>query len=68
MPLRALKQYELQQQKQGGKQGTAPTVPTAPSRSKPNIVKSNTKTKESLLKKAASGDVQDAASYIESIL
>jgi hypothetical protein len=61
-------QRAAQAKKAGGKQPTAPNVPTAPSRSKPNVVKSKTQTTESLLKKAASGDVDDAASYIESIL
>jgi hypothetical protein len=53
---------------QAGKQPTAPIVPTAPSRSKRNVVKSKGKAKDALLKKAASGDIDDAASYIESLL
>jgi len=51
-----------------GKQPTAPNLPTAPSRSQRTVVKSKGKGKEALLKKAASGEIDDAASYIESLL
>ena len=51
-----------------GKQKTAPTIPTTPNRAKRNVVKSSGKGKDALLKKAASGEIDDAASYIESLL
>ena len=51
-----------------GKQPTAPNLPTAPSRSQRTVVKSKGKGKEALLRKAASGEIDDAASYIESLL
>lgn len=54
--------------KNAGKQPTAPSVPTAPNRAKRSVVKGKGKDTESLLKKATSGDIEDAASYIESIL
>ena len=47
---------------------TAPSVPSAPSRAKPTVVKGRGKTKKSLLAKAGSGEIEDASSYIESIL
>jgi YD repeat-containing protein len=47
---------------------TAPSVPSAPSRAKPSVVKGRGKNKKSLLANAGSGDIEDASSYIESIL
>lgn len=49
---------------------TAPSIPSAPSRAKPSVVKSRGKnlTKKSLLANAGSGDIEDASSYILSII
>lgn len=46
----------------------APKVPSAPSRATPMAVKAKTKNTKALLKQAMSGEVDDAASYIESLL
>ena len=46
----------------------APKVPSAPSRATPMAVKTKTKNSKALLKQAMSGEVEDAASYIESLL
>lgn len=48
---------------------TAPVVPSAPSRAKPQVVKGKQVSNRSeLLKKARSGELDDASTYIESIL
>lgn len=47
---------------------TAPSMPSVPNRAKPSVVKGRGKTKKSLLANAGSGDIEDASSYIESIL
>ena len=49
------------------KQSAAPTAPV-PSRAKPSVVRKKGNTKKSLLQQASSGSVEDASSYIESIL
>ncbi len=49
------------------KQSTAPSAPV-PSRAKPSVVRKKGNTKKSLLQQASSGSVEDASSYIESIL
>jgi len=46
----------------------APSIPVAPSRAKPSVVKGKNKNSSSdLLKLAASGDIEDASKYIESL-
>ena len=48
---------------------TAPSIPSAPSRAKPSVVKGRkVKNKSSLLSQAGSGDLTDASSYIEALL
>ena len=47
----------------------APNIPNAPSRAKPSVVKGKQgNSKADLLKLAASGDIDDASKYIESLL
>ena len=47
---------------------SAPKVPSAPSRATPTAIKKKGKNSKSLLKQAMSGEIEDASSYIESIL
>lgn len=48
---------------------TAPVMPSVPSRAKPQVVKGKqANNRSTLLKKARSGELEDASSYIESIL
>jgi hypothetical protein len=47
---------------------SAPKVPSAPSRATPTAVKAKGKNSKALLKQAMSGEIEDASSYIESIL
>lgn len=57
------------QSKQKQQPATAPQVPSAPSRATTSVVKKKVgNDKKSLLEQARSGDVDDAASYIETLL
>lgn len=47
---------------------TAPAVPSAPTRAKRNVVKQPTDDRDELLKRASSGEVDDATKYIETLL
>lgn len=49
-------------------QAQAPKIPAAPTRATPKVVKGKGRDTKALFKKAMSGDVDDAASYIESLL
>lgn len=54
---------------QSQKVAQAPKVPSAPNRKSPSVVRGKPRTdKEGLLAKASSGNIEDASSYIESIL
>lgn len=54
---------------QSQKVAQAPKVPSAPNRKTPSVVRGKPRTdKEGLLAKASSGNIEDATSYIESIL
>jgi YD repeat-containing protein len=60
----------VQQSKAKPKQTTAvaPQVPSAPSRAKPSVVKPKSDNLKQLFEKAKSGEVNDAASYLEKLL
>lgn len=50
------------------KPSVAPKVPSVPNRATPSVVKKKSTSKKSLLQQASSGSVEDASSYIESLL
>lgn len=50
------------------KPSVAPKVPSVPSRATPSVVKKKPTSKKTLLQQAYSGSVEDASSYIESLL
>jgi hypothetical protein len=50
------------------KPSVAPRVPSVPSRATPSVVKKKSTSKKTLLQQASSGSVEDASSYIESLL
>ena len=60
----------VQQSKAKPKKTTAvaPQVPSAPSRAKPSVVKPKSDNLKQLFEKAKSGEVSDAASYLEKLL
>jgi len=60
---------KFQSSKKSTQPATAPQVPSAPSRATTSVVKKKVgNDKRSLLEQARSGDVNDAASYIETLL
>lgn len=61
-------QMAKQQQKVMPKDTVAPQIPVAPTRAKPAVVKPKKDNLKSLFEKAKSGDVDDAASYLEKLL
>lgn len=66
--IEGIKAINAKIQKRPTQQAQAPKVPAAPSRATPKVVKGKGKDKKALLQKAMSGEVNDAASYIESLL
>jgi len=63
--VKAINARKAQQQKVA----QAPKVPSAPTRKTPSVVRGKPRTdKEGLLAKASSGNIEDSASYIETIL
>lgn len=61
--------FNSQNSKQSTQPAPAPQVPSAPSRATTSVVKKKVgNDKKSLLEQARSGDVNDAASYIETLL
>ena len=63
---KAIQAQKLTQSK--GSLNAAPQVPVAPTRAKPSVVKGKSDKGKSLLDAARSGEVDDAAKYIESLL
>jgi len=61
-------QMAKQQQKAMPKDTVAPQIPVAPTRAKPAVVRPKKDNLKSLFEKAKSGDVDDAASYLEKLL
>ena len=61
-------QMAKQQQKVMPKETVAPQVPVAPTRAKPAVVKPKKDKLKPLFEKAKSGEVDDAASYLEKLL
>lgn len=65
---KAIQAQKLMQQQGQGSLNAAPQVPVAPSRAKPSVVKGKSDKGKTLLDLARSGEVDDAAKYIESLL
>ena len=62
------KAIQAQKLTQGQSLNSAPQVPVAPSRAKPSVVRGKSNKSKDLLDLANSGEVEDAAKYIESLL
>jgi YD repeat-containing protein len=58
----------IQQRNQKVTSTNAPKLPSTPNRAKPSVVKGKKDDRKTLFKKAMSGSVEDASSYIEQLL
>lgn len=63
-----IKAIKAKKAKKPTKPSVAPKVPSVPSRATPSVVKKKSTSKKTLLQQATSGSVEDASSYIESLL
>lgn len=66
--IEGIKAINAQKAKPQTKPSVAPKVPSVPSRATPSVVKKKSTSKKTLLQQASSGSVEDASSYIESLL
>lgn len=66
--IEGIKAVNAQKAQKPSKQTIAQKLPSVPSRATPSSVKKKTSSKKSLLSKATSGSIEDASSYIESLL
>jgi hypothetical protein len=66
--IEGIKAVNARKAQKPNKPSVAPKVPSVPNRATPSVVKKKSTSKKSLLQQASSGSVEDASSYIESLL